>query len=180
MNARLRSTAFLFGAMSVAVFAAPAAAQGVRPFGLQTVIIEPPSGVATPASLIEVGLAGVANDSLTPTQATLVMTGPGTIEVLLTTPAAAATQVPTPWMTDPNIPFVFPPFVPAPAPIQLAPGSYDFYVRGLVAYGTPNEREVGFQLAVEDYVVVPEPPAALLAIAALVALGWTGRRPFTA
>ena len=113
-----------------------------------------------------VDLSGVAPSALTPQQISLTLTGPGTIELLLTTPNAAAAQVPQSWRTaDVSIPIIN--VVARPQPIQLPPGVYDFFARGIVGLGTPNEMQIGFEQVVNDFVVIPEPSAWLLAWAAV-------------
>jgi hypothetical protein len=152
--------------IAVAENFSPANAQAPSVFGLQNIAIEPPSGAATPSSLIMVDVSGVAPDAMTPQHVALNLTGPGAIEILLTAPGGAAIQVPTPWHTaDVAIPIIHQ--IARPQPIQLPPGVYDFYARGIVDFGTPNERQTGFEQVVNDFVVVPEPSVWLLALSAI-------------
>jgi hypothetical protein len=177
MIARGYSVSVLCFTIAVAENLSSANAQAPSVFGLQNIVIAPPSGAATPASLIRVDVSGVAPDALTPQEVTLSHTGPGTIEILLTAPNVAAVQVPTPWATaDVAIPIAN--LVARPQPIQLPAGVYDFYARGVVGLGTPNERQLGFEQVVNDFVVIPEPSAWFIALTTLSLI--TARRLATA
>jgi hypothetical protein len=167
MNARGWLLGILFGALAVATQTPSANGQAIPVFGIQSVVIDPPSGVAGPANQIMVDVSGVASDALTPQHISLNLTAPGTIEILLTTPAIAGAQVPTAWHTaDVSIPLLNQ--IAKPQPIQLPPGVYDFYARGIVGYGTASQVEIGFQQAINDFVVVPEPSALCLGLIAVV------------
>ena len=141
-------------------------------FGLTSVEITPASGVGTPADDFSVIVKGIAGSALIPTAMTLSQPSPGVIEIALTTPGTAGATIDTPWQRSAGI-FS----IPLPPPFfQLKAGTYDFYVRGITGFGTGNEFVVGPELVVNDFVVIPEPSAALLVAASVLGTCHVRRR----
>lgn len=164
MNARSCRLVSLLCFFSFA-FAAPLARAQSNPiFGLTTASITPPSGIATPASVLNIQLAGVNGDTNVPQNISVTPQGPGVFLISLTTPGSAGATIPTPWNRQTN-------HGPLPA------GSYDFNLTGIVGFGTPNELILGTQLLFDNFVVIPEPSAALLAATAVIGLARARRNP---
>jgi hypothetical protein len=162
MNARSCRLVLIWCFSALAV-ATSAEAQSNLIFGLGNASITPPSGVATPVDVLNVQLSGVNGDTNVPQNISVTPLGPGAFLILLTTPGSAGATIPTPWNQQTTHG-------------PLAAGTYDFHVRGIVGFGTPNEFVLGTQLLFDNFVVVPEPAAALLAAAVLMSLNHFRRR----
>jgi hypothetical protein len=162
MNARSCRLALLWSFFALGAAPPLATAQSSPIFGLGSTTITPPSGVATAANVLTIQLGGVAGSTLVPQNISVTSQGPGVFLISLTTPGSVGATIPTPW----NIQTTHGP---------LAAGVYDFNVRGVIGFGTPNEMVIGTELAVDNFVVVPEPAAGLLAMA-MIGFGRMRRR----
>jgi hypothetical protein len=58
----------------------------------------------------------------------------------------------------------------------LPAGVYDFYVRGVIGFGTPNEMILGKGQVIDNFLVIPEPAAGMLAAMAIIGLPMGRRR----
>jgi hypothetical protein len=164
----MSSYKFLFVILSVIMIAGavrPGVAEAALNdiFGLSSISINPPSGGANSADVLNAQFGGTSGTTLVPTIVSVSLQGPFVYEFLLANPNQAGATIPTPWNRQTTLG-------------PLAAGTYDFYVRGVIGYQTTNEFELGRELAINDFVVVPEPVSSLLAIPALGAC-LVGARP---
>jgi hypothetical protein len=131
-------------------------------FGLNSIVISPPSGTATPFDILTIQFSGVAGTSLVPSAASVLTTAPNERLIRLTNPNTIGVASPTPWSRQVLL-------GPLPA------GSYDFSAAGIIGFGTLGATLIGLELAADDFLVVPEPST--LTLAALALLGaWHRRR----
>jgi hypothetical protein len=132
----------------VACFVCPAKADLPPPliFGLNSFDVTPLSGVATTSDVLTIDMGGVAGSSLTPQDVTILPVGPFQYLIDLSNPYDLGATVLTPWTKQAMLG-------------PLAAGSYDFFVSSTT--GTSHFVR-GPELALEGFIVVPEPAAAWL------------------
>jgi hypothetical protein len=145
--------------LSYVAAALPATAQYHTVFGLHSVGIFPPDGFATPADPLTIQFLGVYGTTNTPQNVLVMPLGPGVLRFDLVRAGSFGAAIPTDWFLQKT-------FGPLPA------GVYDFEVRGITGYGTPEEFVIGEAIAIDDFVVVvPEPATVLMAAIGVAVIG---------